>query len=171
MARTVSLEFLSSLTVASPCSADWDSMVGDERVRHCGECKLNVYNLSAMSADEAAALVQAREGRMCIRLYKRADGTAITRDCPVGLRAVRIKAARAAGRVAAAVALLVSGGLAAATGSREQRLPKLVAMRPFSTIRAWLVPGQVNQQQQGRIFAGEVCVPPPIAPVPPPSTR
>ena len=40
---------LNNLRIASPCPADWEKMVGDERVRHCAECNLNVYNLSAMT--------------------------------------------------------------------------------------------------------------------------
>lgn len=162
MSRTVVLDLLNNVHIASPCTADWDAMTGDDRVRHCAQCNLNVYNLSAMAADEAAAFLQAREGRTCVRLYRRLDGTVLTRDCPVGLRAARIKAAKAAGRIAAAAALLLSGGLAAATGSREQRMPRLAGMRPFSTIRAWLVPGPPAQQQ---VEMGDYVAP--IAPIPP----
>ena len=37
------------LDVASPCSANWEKMTGDDRMRFCALCKKNVYNLSAMS--------------------------------------------------------------------------------------------------------------------------
>src|SRR6516162_8887116 len=37
------------LRVASPCPADWNAMQGDDRVRFCGQCEKNVYNLSAMT--------------------------------------------------------------------------------------------------------------------------
>ena len=40
---------LDNIKIASPCSADWDAMIGNERSRHCGDCKLNVYNLSGMT--------------------------------------------------------------------------------------------------------------------------
>ena len=40
---------LNNLKVASPCSQDWEAMLGNERKRFCGECKLNVYNLSGMT--------------------------------------------------------------------------------------------------------------------------
>ncbi|HVR40948.1 MAG TPA: carboxypeptidase-like regulatory domain-containing protein, partial [Thermoanaerobaculia bacterium] len=36
------------------------------------------------------------EGRVCARLYRRADGTVLTRDCPTGLRALRRRASRVA---------------------------------------------------------------------------
>lgn len=77
-------------------------MAGDERVRHCAECNLSVYNLSAMATREVQELVAASQRdqrRLCARFYRRADGTMITQDCPRGLRA----AARHVGRVAAAV--------------------------------------------------------------------
>jgi hypothetical protein len=35
-----------------------------------------------MTAAEAAALIAGREGRLCARLFRRADGTVITADCP-----------------------------------------------------------------------------------------
>ncbi len=50
-------------SIASPCKRDWSKMTGDERVRFCGDCKMNVYNLSAMSQAEVLALVKEREGR------------------------------------------------------------------------------------------------------------
>src|SRR5205814_1465775 len=42
-----------------------------------------------MSRQEAVALVTEREGRLCIRLLRRADGTLITEDCWERLRAAR----------------------------------------------------------------------------------
>jgi len=89
--KTPSLDLVQ---IASPCTADWDAMSGDERMRHCGDCNLNVYNISDMSRDEALAFLAQREGGTCVRMLKRPDGTVITRDCPVGLAAVRAKFVR-----------------------------------------------------------------------------
>ena len=99
---------INSLRVASPCRVGWESMTGDERVRHCDSCKLNVYNISAMTATEAEDLILTHEGRLCIRLYKRADGTVLTKDCPVGLRAYRKRVAKFAGAALTAVLGLFS---------------------------------------------------------------
>ena len=78
---------LDSISIASPCSADWNQMAGDARSRFCAACKLHVHDLSAMTATEATALLRtAGQGRVCVRLFRRADGTVLTRDCPVGLR-------------------------------------------------------------------------------------
>jgi hypothetical protein len=165
MARTVALDLLNSIKIASPCTADWESMTGDDRARFCGECRLNVYNLSSMSAEDAAALIREKEGHLCVRMFRRADGTVITRDCPVGVRLIRIKAAKAAGRLAAAAMFLISGAMAAATGNRDQRLPKLGSLQPFSTIRSWLT-SNPSQQMQG-LVVGRLCAPPaaPNAPI------
>jgi hypothetical protein len=80
---------LTNIKVASPCPANWDEMYGDNRKRFCGECKLNVYNLSGMSRDDAENLIQNAEGRLCVRFFQRADGTVITADCPVGWARVK----------------------------------------------------------------------------------
>lgn len=75
---------LNNIKIASPCPADWNAMIGDERKRYCGDCKLNVYNLSGMTQAEAQNLLINSEGRLCVRFYRRADGTVLTKDCPVG---------------------------------------------------------------------------------------
>jgi hypothetical protein len=85
------LPLLSRITIASPCSASWDDMVGDDRVRFCGKCEKNVYNLSSMESAEAEALLREREGNVCVRLYRRQDGTVLTSDCPVGVRKKRVR--------------------------------------------------------------------------------
>ena len=97
---------LDAIDVASPCSASWDSMRGDERVRHCEDCQLNVYNLSEMTRDAARDLIAKQEGRLCVRFYRREDGTLLTRDCPVGLQKLRRAAQRAWVRAAALLACL-----------------------------------------------------------------
>ena len=78
-----------SVKIASPCSADWEDMFGDNRTRFCGQCELNVYNLSDMTKREAEALISQSVGRLCVRYFKRNDGTILTSDCPVGLRALK----------------------------------------------------------------------------------
>jgi len=109
---------LHTLKVASPCHADWDEMQGNDQVRFCGGCRKNVYNLSEMPRDEAQALVNRLEGRLCVRFYTRADGTLMTQDCPVGLRAVRRKLVK---KLSFAAALLLScaSGLLRWTGAAQ----------------------------------------------------
>src|SRR5262245_18862321 len=85
--KTMNNDLLDGISVASPCPVQWSQMQGDERKRLCAQCKLHVHNLSAMSRRDANELLQrGREGRVCVRFFRREDGTVLTRDCPVGLR-------------------------------------------------------------------------------------
>ena len=112
------LPLLQNVKIASPCNADWDAMtpVGEdgERVRHCGQCSLNVYNLSALTQGQAEGLLRSHEGRLCVRYYQRADGTILTQDCPVGTAAVRMNMIRRS-RAAAVLTLLIGTGALGAT--------------------------------------------------------
>lgn len=83
---------LNNLKIASPCSQDWNEMIGDDRTRYCGACKLNVHNLSGMTRDEAENLLTNSSGRLCVRFYQRADGTVLTQDCPVGWAKIKQRA-------------------------------------------------------------------------------
>lgn len=80
------VDTLKSITVATPCSASWEKMRGNERIRFCDQCQQKVYNLSEMAAVDIVRLIREKEDRLCVRLYRRADGTVITADCAVGLR-------------------------------------------------------------------------------------
>ncbi|MBS2014079.1 MAG: hypothetical protein JST00_14410 [Deltaproteobacteria bacterium] len=101
------LPLLDQVRVASPCKAEWNDMVGDERVRFCLQCEKNVYNLSEMSRDAAEALLRERMGgELCVRFYQRADGTILTQDCPEGVKRKR--------RKKLAIAIAGAGAMAAA---------------------------------------------------------
>ncbi len=102
------LPVLDDIRVASPCSARWDEMTGDEQSRFCGSCQKDVYNLSEMTREAAEALVRAKEGDLCVRYYRRADGTVLTADCSVGVRRKRVRWVAAAGAVTALAAGAVS---------------------------------------------------------------
>ncbi len=91
---------LNRIEVASPCTQSWDAMTGDTKRRFCGECRLHVHNLSAMTQTEASALLGDADGQLCVRFFRRADGTVLTQDCvPVReklrrrLRRLRVAAA------------------------------------------------------------------------------
>jgi len=85
---------LDSVRIASPCSANWSEMYGNERKRFCSECKLNVYNLSDMTQLEAENFLISAEGRVCVKFYRRIDGTVLTQECPVGWKRVKRRMSR-----------------------------------------------------------------------------
>jgi hypothetical protein len=110
---------LGKIRIASPCTASWDDMRGDDRVRFCQHCRLNVYNLSAMTRQEAEALIREKEGRLCIRFYARRDGTVLTDNCPVGLRAVRRALLAQASYITSAYAAVCSLALLLTSAGRQ----------------------------------------------------
>jgi hypothetical protein len=61
-----------------------------------------------MTRREAEALLRETEGRLCARLYRRADGTILTENCPVGLRAIGRRISRMAGAAMSAFAAVSS---------------------------------------------------------------
>jgi hypothetical protein len=138
-----------AVRIARPCHVSWDAMTGDDRVRFCKACHLNVYNPSAMTRQEAEDLLRRREGRMCLRLYRRADGTVLTRDCPVGLRAAQGKVRYATRLLLAVLLFTLLGAMAVlwqskqgTTGpsGRTDRWGSLRQHEPFRTVLNWLDP-------------------------------
>jgi hypothetical protein len=125
---------LDCVEVAAPCSASWEEMAGDERVRFCDHCALNVYNLSAMSRKEAEETVRAHEGRLCIRFYKRRDGRLLTDNCPVGLRRARARLKILAGAAASVAAAILGlprlGERLTVRSGNMVRPPELIALDP-----------------------------------------
>lgn len=114
------LELLGSVKVASPCPMSWNDLQGDDNKRHCSQCNLHVYKVSAMTTAEAVALFQkVRSERVCAQLFHRLDGTVMTKDCPsawaVGLSEAVRRMGRPTGIVAGALVLLLAVGLALAT--------------------------------------------------------
>ena len=123
---------LNNIRIASPCSSDWDEMYGDERKRFCGDCKLNVYNLSGMTKEEAESLIMKAEGRLCVRFYKRADGSVITKDCPVGWAKVKQRTKLYATAAASLLMALFTGVLFVSLFTKQK--PLMGDLRiPFAT--------------------------------------
>ncbi len=167
MPGTVSLTLLDQVRIASPCSARWEDMVGDERVRHCAQCNLNVHNFSAISADEAEALLakhveaagRGAVGRVCAAWFKRADGTAIFQDCPRGLARLKAGTHRFLAAAATLCGLTTFLSVLAAQGVGARATPEassLGGMAPVARLAAWLRP------PPPRIMVmGDVYIPPP----------
>jgi len=110
---------LDDIRIATPCTMNWSEMSGDDQKRFCGSCRLNVYNVRMMTRGEAVRLIQETEGRVCLRLYRRHDGTVITKDCPVGLAALRARIVRGVGvSVAAFLGLM---GFGSFVNERQQK--------------------------------------------------
>lgn len=150
------------LRIASPCSANWARMQGDERVRYCPECKLNVYNFDAMDSSEIESLVRNREGRLCARFYARPDGTLLTHNCPVGFRAKVRRVSRIAGAILSATTAAMSATFAmaqtGATGSlstQSQRLESSLLLEVTDQSGAVITHAKVSLTDRGKKTAYE----------------
>jgi hypothetical protein len=125
-------------------------MKGDDRVRTCTVCELHVYNLGAMIRMEAEAFLDAASGRVCVRLFRRRDGTILTRDCPIGEEA-RNRRLRLGSRLGSLLGLMA--GTAALPAFLADRSPP-----PFEG---------TSDSDEDRIRAGWTYCPPSRGDVPP----
>jgi hypothetical protein len=130
------LPLLQRLHVASPCKERWDDMTGDERVRFCGRCAKNVYDLSALTASQAEELLRERGESLCVRFFRRSDGTILTSDCPTGRQRKRFwrrvtTAAVASGLAAAGLTMAPTTMESATAGdtTHESLRPDVVALK------------------------------------------
>lgn len=168
MSSDIHLSLLDRVHIASPCPAKWEDMAGDHVTRHCSQCDLDVHNLSAMTREQAESFLREHLGgdRVCGRIFRRSDGTILTKDCPVGLAAVRARARRAAGRVAAAIfAIISAAAFAHARGADEDRwFIGSDSVRDFDAIDrfvGWIRPSTRSRVPQGQWLGGVIAWPPP----------
>lgn len=133
---------LDNIKIASPCSQDWNSMTGNDRQRFCGACELNVYNLSGMTRIEAERLILSAEGRLCVRFFRRADGTVITQDCPVGWARIKKRATIMISAVASMMFTFFSAlGLMSFAGRFERSAEVgAIAVNPNANVRITRTP-------------------------------
>lgn len=148
------LPVLPNIRIATPCRADWNEMVGDDRVRHCASCDKDVFNLSSMTRAQAEALILAKAGNLCARYYQRQDGTIILADCAVGIAQKRKR------RVIAAGAAMLLGGGAAAWLLRPHE-PK------YTMGSVGSIDGLDQETMATRVLANELEPPPPPEPLKP----
>jgi hypothetical protein len=135
---------LETVRIATPCHVSWDAMSGDERVRFCEHCKLHVYNLSALTRLEAEDFLRQHEGQTCLRLFRRSDGTVLTRDCQIYMQESRVGRRVLGGLlITPFVAIGALWGMEASKmrrGDNSDRWGSFRAHEPFRTVLNWLDP-------------------------------
>lgn len=92
-----------SIEVPNPCSQNWAGMSGNDEVRFCSSCETNIYNLSAMTRQEAEKLLNNSNGKICVRYEKNSKGKIVT--APPKLTQITRRATIAAGVLATALSL------------------------------------------------------------------
>jgi hypothetical protein len=138
MNESNAVDYLNELRIAAPCTVSWQSMDGDERVRHCTQCNKNVYNISDMSRADANQFLRLTAQGACVNFYKRMDGTVLVDNCPVGLRRLRANYRRAAAAIVAIFGLaqgLVMEAIAGDSGNAKTNAPKCNTRQTSKTVR------------------------------------
>lgn len=167
------------IKIAAPCSEKWEAMApvgGNDRQRHCASCKLNVWNVKELTESEVRAMLLKAEGRVCGRIYRRMDGTVLTKDCPTGVAKLR-KRAMAALMMTAALFLGIIG---IRIGSKrdcpttsDSWFDRTVGAKFYEVreeLRETKTFGAVINEFWPRteVFAGAMIAMPPPTPTPPP---
>jgi hypothetical protein len=148
------------MKVSSPCPESWAGMAGDDKVRFCRRCSLNVYNLAAMKPHEIEALVRKTSGRLCGRIYVRQDRTATLRDCGSSRAKSRVRRA-----VAVSIILLLAG-FSWMLRSAIKEPNRSMHPQWVQTVLNWIEPEQ--DRGRGMIMGKMVCPTPPTPPPTPP---
>lgn len=156
---------LNIIDVQSPCDEPWlDMEVVGPGKRNCGLCMQNVFNLSEMTKDEAETLVFESTGRVCVRFFRRMDGSVVTSDCSP----VRFRKLRAAGQSGLRLAAKVVGGVVAFLVLLG--FARFAGLNPLGFLNS---PVQGEMAMQGAVaapepFMGEMAEHEPPHPVPAP---
>jgi len=64
------------IQIDSPCTADWDSMIGTDQVRFCQHCQLTVREISQFNEKQIDRLLRRSGDRLCIRYSQPKSTTA-----------------------------------------------------------------------------------------------
>ncbi len=151
------------IKIASPCSARWEDMEGNERQRFCAQCQKSVYDFSKMEPEQVAALIGEAKGRVCARLYKRSDGRMLLENCPRGVARQRHTFRRIAVSVGALFLLLVTAAFARkvrSSGASDSPVVRDVKNKVDDAM--WKVKGWVGIHKP--MIMGEIC--PVVVPTP-----
>lgn len=149
-------DLLQHLNVTSACRAAWDGMTGNEQVRFCSHCHLNVHNLSEMTPKEVLRLVIRSRGRLCVRYRRSTDGVIETASLlPAKLYQIKRRATRiAAGAFTAALSLSSTAAMAQ-TNSSSRRLS--VSGVEMAALKG--MPRSTVLESQGSTITGRILDP------------
>jgi hypothetical protein len=129
-------------------------MIGNDQVRFCEHCNLDVHNLSSLTRNEASRLIARSNGRLCVRYHHDAAGVPL-------MLPVRQKLHRISGRVsriaagAFTAALSVSSAVAQNTSSSQS--PNLNPPNATQTNTRWALGSSIAgtiTDQNGAVIPG-----------------
>ena len=131
------------IQITSPCNADWDQMIGTDRIRFCDHCNLTVHEITEMSPKQVRRLVTKSQGRLCVRYEQRPDPVLLLHH--IGRRTARI----AAGAFSASLGLTSAFGAALKPPPANLVQGRVVAVKTVSS----------SQGSGGGVLSGVVSDP------------
>ncbi|HEY0379036.1 MAG TPA: ankyrin repeat domain-containing protein [Pyrinomonadaceae bacterium] len=143
---------LDRIHIASPCPASWDEMIGNEQVRFCRHCSLHVHDLSKITAKDAMKLVAASQGKLCVRYYRRPDGTVQTAERAEPLTHIKRRLSRIAAGAFTATLSLASTAVAQSARPAEGNQPAAVQPAGGATLGRALVHDGQTSSLAGTVF-------------------
>src|SRR6476620_10207527 len=102
-------DFAKRFEITSPCTEDWDAMIGNDRIRFCSHCQRSVHDLSQLNQKQIRRLILKSKGRLCVRY-------SITNPRPITPNRVLHKIGRRTSMIAAS-AFSATLGLSSAMAS------------------------------------------------------
>jgi ankyrin repeat protein len=143
------------MIIPAPCDADWDAMIGNERVRFCEHCHLHVTNISALTRQEAMRLVSRSEGRLCVRFMKSANGSVVTKQLPQALHHISRRVSRiAAGAFTATLSLSSAAAQTRSSGDANLRARPVAAAPVESNSATECIVGGTVTDPNGAVISG-----------------
>ena len=122
--------FLNNMTIPSPCTADWSSMIGNEQVRFCEHCSLEVHNLSRMTRNQAERLVARSNGRLCVRYHYDPADRALNSTVPQKLHHISRRVSRIAAGAFSATLSITSAVAQNSTSSQTPNVATATVTQP-----------------------------------------
>jgi hypothetical protein len=120
---------LIQLRIAAPCSVDWDSMIGNDRVRFCEHCRLSVHHVDSLNRKQLRRLIARSHGRLCVN-YTRSNID--TNTFPVLHKIGRRTSALAAGAFSASLSISTATGAAQPNLSRQSFANPIISAAVFN---------------------------------------
>lgn len=106
------------LRIPSPCDVDWESMIGNDRVRFCEHCQLSVHNVDFASPKQIKRLIARSKGRLCVN-YLQPDLQKPPVLYKIGRRASMIAASAFSASISISTAVAATSNLKPPTFSAE----------------------------------------------------
>ncbi len=144
--------FLNNITIPSPCSVDWNSMVGNDQVRFCEHCSLDVHNLSQMTRTQAQRFVSRSRGRLCVRYHKDQAGRPLTLPLAQKLHRINRRVSRIAAGAFGAT-LSITSAVAQNSGYAQSVPPPTAAQVIPRGVLASSIAGTITDQN-GALIPG-----------------